>query len=305
MRLLSQLQPEINERIRERFPDVELLEVPREGDIDPTLTGDALVTSGDTANVVQVAARVDWVHVTGTGLDRLPDELFAVPMLTCGRGASAVPISEFVLASMLAFEKRLHEVWLRQAPEAWNRAEMGGLSGRSVGLIGLGGIGQAVAQRALAFDMRVLALRRRKLPPPRGIEVSRSLEDLLQESDHLVLAAPLTPATHHILDGEAFGLVRPGLHLVNIARGRLIDEDALLAALDDGRVAMASLDCVYPEPLPAGHWMYKHPRVRLTPHVSWSSPRGMEQVFEQAMDNIGRYLDGQPLEGVVDATERY
>jgi phosphoglycerate dehydrogenase-like enzyme len=305
MRLLSQLHAEVNERIRERFPDVELVEVPREGDVDPTLTADALVTSGDTPNVGKVAARVRWVHITGTGLDRLPDELFAVRVLTCGRGASAVPISEFVLASILAFEKRLHEVWIQEAPEAWNRAELGGLSGRTLGLIGLGGIGQAVARRALAFDMRVVALRRREAPPPPGIEIALSVDDVLRESDHLVLATPLTPATHHILDRRAFNHVRPGLHLVNIARGRLVDEDALRAALDDGRVAMASLDCVYPEPLPPGHWLYTHPRVRLTPHISWSSPRGMERVFDQTLDNIGRYLAGRPLEGIVDPAERY
>jgi len=92
---------------------------------------------------------------------------------------------------------------------------------------------------------------------------------------------------------------------VNIARGGLIDQDALRVALDDGRVAVASLDTVEPEPLPAGHWLYSHPRVRLTPHVSWSSPEGGRRIFELFLENLGRYLQGEPLEGVVDPVERY
>jgi phosphoglycerate dehydrogenase-like enzyme len=305
MRLLSQLHAGANELIRKRYPAVELIQVPLDGDVDVTVTGDGLVTTGDARNVVQVAARVPWVHILGTGLDRLPDEVFSVPILTCGRGAWGVPIAEFVLASMLVFEKQMPEIWLREPPEAWNSAQLGGLSGRTVGLIGFGGIGQAVARRALAFDMSVVALRRRNLPPLAGTQMVASLQDLLRVSDHLVLAAPLTPATFHLLDRPAFELVRPGLHIVNIARGRLIDEGALREALDDGRVARASLDAVYPEPLPPGHWMYTHPRVRLTAHISWSSHLGTEAAIGAMLANIGRQLAGRPLEGLVDPDERY
>src|SRR5207248_6778376 len=133
-----------------------------------------------------------------------------------------------------------------------------------------------------------------------GVTMVTSLEVLLEGAEHLVVAAPYTPRTHHMLDAAAFERVRPGVHLVNIARGGLIDQDALRAALDDGRVAMASLDTVDPEPLPAGHWMYTHPRVRLSPHVSWSSPEGYRRIFELFLENLGRYLRGEPPQGVVD-----
>jgi phosphoglycerate dehydrogenase-like enzyme len=99
--------------------------------------------------------------------------------------------------------------------------------------------------------------------------------------------------------------MKQGVHLVNIARGGLVDQDALKAALDDGRVAMATLDTVDPEPLPDGHWMYSHERVRLSPHVSWSSPEGYRRIFELFLENLGRYVRGEPLEGVVDPVERY
>ncbi|MCU1448213.1 MAG: D-2-hydroxyacid dehydrogenase, partial [Acidimicrobiales bacterium] len=154
--------------------------------------------------------------------------------------------------------------------------------------------------------MEVSAFRRRSLPSPvDGVRMTTSLEDLLAGADHVVVAAPYTPRTHHLLDAAAFEHMRPGVHLVNIARGGLVDQDALRAALDDDRVAMASLDTVDPEPLPAGHWMFTHPKVRLSPHVSWSSPEGGRRIFELFLENLGRFLAGQPLEGVVDKQERY
>jgi phosphoglycerate dehydrogenase-like enzyme len=217
-----------------------------------------------------------------------------------------VPISEFVLATMLAFEKQLPDVWLHEAPEQWSSAQLGGLKGRSVGIIGFGGIGEAVARLALAFGMDASAFRRRPIPSPvDGVRMAGSLEELLESADHLVVAAPYTPRTHHLLDASALARVRPGVHLVNIARGGLVDQDALRVALDDGRVAMASLDVVDPEPLPAGHWMYSHPRVRVSAHISWSSAEGYRRIFELFLENLERYLAGRPLEGVVDKEERY
>ncbi len=123
--------------------------------------------------------------------------------------------------------------------------------------------------------MRVLAVRRTDAASPvDGVELVPSLDALLEASDHLVLAVPLTARTEHLLDADAFAKVKPGVHLVNIARGRLVDQDALRVALDDGRVAMATLDTVDPEPLPAGHWLYEHPKVRLSAHISWASHLG-------------------------------
>lgn len=253
---------------------------------------------------------VSWVQLPGTGVDAYrPLDRFSGVTLTCARGTSATAISEFVLASMLVFEKRLHEVWLHEPPPRWNIPEssLGTLHGRTLGLIGLGGIGTAIAERALPFGMRVVAYRRhadRPSPVP-GVDVVGSLDELLAVADHLVVAAPATSATSHLLDARAFELVKPGVHLVNIARGTLIDQDALRAALDDGRVACASLDVADPEPVPAGHWLYSHPKVRLTAHISWSMPGGFDNIAGYFLDNLDRWLRGQPLEGVVDITEGY
>src|SRR5206468_3524002 len=171
--------------------------------------------------------------------------------------------------------------------ERWGRMTLGTLHGRTLGLVGLGGIGAAVAERALPFGMRVRACRRTAAPAPiPGVDVVGSLAELVASSDHVVLAAPSTPATRHLFDREVFAAMKPGAHLVNVARGALVEQDALRAALDDGRVAMASLDAVEPEPLPEGHWMYGHPRVRLSPHVSWSMPGAADLLVEIEGDRI-------------------
>ena len=221
-------------------------------------------------------------------------------------GASAVPISEWVLAAMLAFEQRLPDVWLSAPPKRWHFADLGGLHGRTLGLVGLGGIGTAIAERARPFGMRIVALRRTTAPSEiAGVEIVTALDDVLAVADHLVLAAPATPATRHLLDTAALERVKPGVHIVNIARGSLVDQDALRIAVDDGRVARASLDTVTPEPLPAGHWMYDHPRVRLSAHVSWCSPDMLSSLYDSFVTNLGHRLAGRPLEGTVDVAAGY
>ena len=138
-----------------------------------------------------------------------------------------------------------------------------------------------------------------------GVEVVKSLAELLPDAQHVVLAAPATARTRHLIDAAAFALMTPGVHLVNIARGSLIDQDALRVALDDGTVAMATLDTVDPEPLPEGHWLYAHPRVRVAAHVSWYSPELQRAAVDIFVDNLGRFLRDEPLRGVVDPAEGY
>jgi phosphoglycerate dehydrogenase-like enzyme len=308
VRVLAHLSSEILDRIVSAIPDVEMIEIPREGPIPEGVQGDVLLTfPWATPNAGEAVERgVRWIHTIGTGVDRFPMEIVGDRALSCARGASAVPIAEWVMAMLLAFEKQLPDAWIHEEPERWNFRELGGLDGRTLGLLGIGGIGTAVAQRALPFGMRVRALRRSQAPTGiAGIEAATDLADLLSSADHLVVAASATPETRHLIGRDSLAQVKPGIHLVNVSRGSLVDQEALREALDDGRVACASLDTVEPEPLPPGHWLYTHRRVRLSPHISWNMPDGLDRIFGTFGDNLRRFIAGEPLEGAVDAKRGY
>jgi phosphoglycerate dehydrogenase-like enzyme len=312
MRIVAQLgaTSEHAELIRDRYPDVELIEFSG-GDPPGGLQADAFFGGymgwDDIVRWLD-AGGIRWVQLSGTGVDNVPRAVFEGRTVTCARGASAVPISEWVLAAMLAWAKRFPETFLDSPPKYWNfpNPPLDRLEGSTVAIVGLGGIGEAVARRALAFGMHVRAMRRTAAPSPiAGVEVVQTLGDLLPRAHHVVLAAPSTTKTRHLIDADAFTLMSPGVHLVNIARGALVDQHALRAALDGGTVAMATLDTVDPEPLPAGHWMYEHPRVRLTAHVSWYTPDLQQAAVEILMDNLGRFQRGEPLLHEVDPAEGY
>ncbi|HEY7107149.1 MAG TPA: NAD(P)-dependent oxidoreductase [Acidimicrobiia bacterium] len=266
-----------------------------------------LMLSRDPASIEPAAVpNVRWLHAFATGVDSYPLDTIGDRIFTCSRGANAVPIAEFVLASMLAFVKRFPDTWLSEPPEHWGFTALDVLAGKTVGLVGVGAIGIEVARRALPFGMRVVAYRRRALPPDlEGIELCGSLPELLGQSDHVVIAAPATPATYHMIDADALASIKPGAHLVNIARGSLVDQDALIAALDDGRVARASLDTVDPEPLPEGHPLYSHPNVMVTAHISYAAPDSLGPTLELFAENVRRYRAGVPLHGVVDVEAGY
>jgi len=308
LRVLSHLPRAAVEAQTGPLADVEIVHVPMEGEPPPELRGEVLLTfAWGSPNLALLVERgVRWIHTIGTGVDRFPLGAVGDRILTCSRGASAIPIAEWTLAMLLAFEKRLPESWIASPPERWNQAELGGLHGRTLGLVGLGGIGAAVATRARAFGMRVVGLRRSPGPSPiAGVEIAPGLESLLAGSDHVVIAASATPETHHLIGREALARMKPGVHLVNVSRGSLVDQDALREALDGGQVARASLDVCDPEPLPEGHWLYSHPRVRLSPHISWSAPGALERLFATFAENLRRWRLGLPLEGRVDVERGY
>jgi phosphoglycerate dehydrogenase-like enzyme len=248
---------------------------------------------------------VQWVQLASVGIDYYPDWLFDGPVVTSARGTASIAIAEYVLAAIFTAAKRIPEIWLHQAGD-WRRLQLGLVQGSTLGLYGFGSIGQVLAQRALALGIKVLALRRSDAPfGLEGVERAESLEQLVARSDHLVLAAPSTPDTRHAINHAALAHARPGLHLINIARGNLVDHQALLEALDEGRVALATLDVTDPEPLPAGHAFYSHPRVRLSPHIAPSTDQIVPALINKFVLNLDRFRSGQPLADVVDTARGY
>ncbi len=308
LRIATHMPAQMLEPVKAAHPGVEVVAIAPDDDVPADLEAEILLTlPWGAPNLAEILVRgVRWVHAYGTGVNGFPFEVLNGVPMSCSRGASAGPISEWVMAVLLAAAKQLPQTWLSEPPERWNVADLGTLRDARLALIGFGGIGQAIARRALPFDMRIRALRRTDAPSPvPEVELVTSIEELLRDADHVVIAAPETPATRHLLRDETFAMLKPGAHLVNIARGGLVDQDALARALDSGRVGLATLDCVEPEPLPEGHWLYSHPRVRLSAHISWSTPTSHSGLMDRFIENLGRYRAGEPLEYLVDPVEQY
>ncbi|PWR18270.1 NAD(P)-dependent oxidoreductase [Zavarzinia compransoris] len=248
---------------------------------------------------------IRWVQAIGTGIDDYPRWLFDVPQATSARGATSVQIAEFVIASLLAVEKALPGLWIDKAAD-WRYRPLGTLDGKTLGLIGFGSIGRAVAVRALPFGLRVLASRRGPQGPDLDGVIAADLDTVLAEADHLVIAAPLTAETRGLLDAGRLARTRPGVHIVNVARGAIIDQEALVAALDSGQVGFASLDVTEPEPLPAGHPLYAHPKVHLSPHLSWAGTAvPLSGVRDILAENLRRFRAGRPLINPIDRAAGY
>ncbi|HMO56772.1 MAG TPA: D-2-hydroxyacid dehydrogenase [Roseiflexaceae bacterium] len=257
------------------------------------------------------APQLRWVHTPSAGVDHLfvPELIERRIMLTNSAGATAIPIAEFVLLFMLNHAKR--GVLLNKPTDAdWYRADdasLGELFEKTLLIIGFGHIGAAIARRAAGFGMRVLAARRRPLPVD-WVDVvvgEHGWRDLLPEADYVVIAAPLTPATRGMFDAAAFAQMRPNAYLINIARGQIVDTDALLAALGERRIAGAGLDALPEEPLPADHPLWRMPNVTITPHIAYSSPRTRERILGIFGENLRRFVAGEELCNLVDPVAGY
>ena len=132
-----------------------------------------------------------------------------------------------------------------------------------------------------------------------------TFEEAFSYADHVVIGLPLTEETHHIVNDELMKIMKPGTHLVNIARGDILDQEALFENLESGQISRASLDVVTPEPLPEGHWLYTDPRVKLSAHISWASPDFLNQLHDLFSSNLKKWLSGLPLDGLVDIKKGY
>ncbi|QDU65460.1 D-2-hydroxyacid dehydrogenase [Engelhardtia mirabilis] len=256
------------------------------------------------------APNLAWVQSYSAGVERYIelDGLTSRPevVLTNAKGVHGPVIAEHVFAMLLAQLRGLYAYAEAQVRENWDRdaaPETASLAGRTMLVAGMGGIGSQVAQRAHAFDMRVLATVRTERPAPDYVDVLATgdrLDELLAQTDVLVICLPLTDETRGMFDARRLNLLRPGAFVVNIARGPILDTDALLAALDSGHLAGACLDVTDPEPLPPGHELWWHEGVTITPHVAGRAELTVERRDVLVRENMERFIAGEPLLNVVD-----
>jgi phosphoglycerate dehydrogenase-like enzyme len=263
-------------------------------------------------DILALSPRVRWIATPATGIDHLRGTGVlegTVPVTTVG-GLFGSLIAEHVFAVMLAFAKRLPHFATQQRTRTWQMSRVAALEGRTVGLVGVGAIGSAVAVRARAFGMRTLGLGR---SDPRGRRVTGvdrllardELAALLSESDWVVVAAADTPETRGMIGAAELAAMKPGAVLVNVARGSLIDEAALVAALRAGRIGGAALDVFASEPLPPESPLWELPNLLVTPHIATNVPEYLARAIEQFATNVRRFLAGEPLLNQVDRRRGY
>jgi phosphoglycerate dehydrogenase-like enzyme len=263
-------------------------------------------------DLLKRAPRLKWVQMMSAGVDRLRDtEIWRSGIIITGvSGIHATPIGEFVLELMLMFAKGAPLCSLQKQQREWRRFLPTVLRGKTVGIVGLGHIGREVARLSKAFGMKVIATRRsvKKEGRARYVDLllpARELPSLLKDSDFVVICTPHTPETHHLISEREFSLMKPTAYIINIARGGIIDEAALIKALDEKRIAGAGLDVVEKEPLPPASRLWDFPNVILSPHVAGGHEDYMVRATALFCENLKRYLAGKRLLNVINREKGY
>jgi glyoxylate/hydroxypyruvate reductase A len=248
------------------------------------------------------APKLRWVQATSAGIGGFvkrhgldgSDLVF-----TTAAGVHAAPLTEFALAGALHFVKDLSGLQQRQAAHHWEKSVCGQLAGRRATVVGLGSIGRQIATVFDALGVRVTGVGRRgkNYPLPEGItqRATDELNAILPETDLLVLATPLTPETENLIDAVRIGLLPPGAIVVNIARGPVLDEDALITALTSGALGGAALDVFAVEPLPAESPLWDLPNVIVSPHTASIAATENDLLTDLFLDNLNRYRAGRPM----------
>jgi phosphoglycerate dehydrogenase-like enzyme len=262
--------------------------------------------------VLALAPAVRWIHSRSAGVEPLmfPAVTESGVPLTNARGVFSASLGEFVMAAVLFFAKDFPRMRKSQAAGRWDPFDVDWVEGRTMGIVGYGDIGRATAQRARAFGMKILALRR-NLDAARQdplVDEAISMErkaDLMARSDYVVVAAPLTRETRGLVGAPEITAMKRTAVLINVGRGPVVDEGALVAALEHGRIRGAALDVFATEPLPAEHPFYRLDNVLLSPHCADNTPGWLEGAMRFFLVNLERFRRGEPLLNAVDKTRGY
>lgn len=301
--ILLTLPPDVtadyHQRLRRLFPEltIDLVDhhtkaVPLAGEADVLLTFGPMLSDA----VLAQARRLRWIQALGTGVDNLVDlpSLRPEVIVTNLHGIHGPPVSEAALGAMLALSRNLPSVLANQQQQRWAKLPNRLLHGKTVGILGVGVIAEALAPKCKAFGMQVIGISSAQRPVP-GFDRMHPRDDLpgiAGALDYLVLLTPFTAATRGIVNAAVFAAMKPTSYLINLARGGVVDEDALLAALTGKRIAGAALDVFQQEPLPAGHPLWSAPNVIITPHVGGFCDVYIDYAMPTVEHNMRAFLAG-------------
>jgi phosphoglycerate dehydrogenase-like enzyme len=306
-------------RLRQEFPQIDVLN-PLFADGVSVHIRDAEIVVGWSLQQKQLASarNLRWIHSPSAAVDQLlfPELIDSEIVLTNGSSVNGPVVAEHVMAMILALAKNLPQALKLQARHVWGQQEMWQsfprpreIAGATLGLVGLGSIGCRVAGHASGMGMRVIAVRENlEKPKPDGVELVQSpadLDVLLQQSDYVALTVPVTASTTGMMNAARFARMKPGACLINVGRGPLIEEDALLAALQQKQIAAAALDVFAEEPLPADSPLWDLENLMITPHIGGLTEKLWERQYQLISENLRRYINHEPLLAVVDKHKGY
>jgi phosphoglycerate dehydrogenase-like enzyme len=252
-------------------------------------------------DVVRAAPQLQWLHSRSVGLERtlFPELIEHSVILTNGRGVYSAALGEFALAAILYFAKDFRRMIRNQMAGKWEQFDVETIAGQTVGIVGYGDIGRAVATRVRPLGMKVLALKRHKSSNPDPLIEQAygpdGLIEMLSRCDHVVVAAPLTAETRGMIAEAEFAAMKSTAIVINVGRGPIIKEEAILHALSSGRIKGAALDVFDEEPLPRNHPFYRMENVLLSPHCADHTSDWLEQAMRLFIEQYERFRAGQPL----------
>lgn len=300
------------EHFRARLPGFEVVGATAASLAQDLRAADVIVPGGMAVgrDVLEASPTLGLVQTFGVGADKV--DLAAATELgvwvanaPSGPTSNADSVAEHAVMLLLAASRQLGEAMGRVRSGDWGRVGGRLLRGKTVCVVGLGGIGAGVARRLAAFDCVVVGVRRESAsPPPEGVAAVYGpdrLHEALSRSDAVVLAAPATPETHHMIDAAALAAMRSESYVVNVARGSLIDQRALLESLESGHTAAAGLDVFEPEPIDPDHPLVRHPHVVATPHIAGAARESLEGIAAYAAENVRRFAEGEALPSALNA----
>ena len=300
------------QQIRAVSRDFELIHLQSQGEILEAMPDVQVVFGEMSKDMFFRGDQLRWVQVVGAGVDArlFPEFVESEVILTSAKGNVGVHLAEHAMALLLGLTRGIATAarkpgWDQQKSirnAAWE------LVGLTMGIVGLGGTGRDLADRAKGFGMRIIAVDPEEVDVPDNVEVCRRMDrfyDLLQQSDVVAICAPLTAETVGMFDEQAFARMRDHALLINVTRGNIVNEQALVEALRKGAIGGAGLDVTPQEPLPEGHPLWEMDNVIITPHAAGGSPNRVDRTVELFCDNLRRFLAGQPLLSVIDKKKGY
>lgn len=311
-------KPVMAERVRKRWPAMDVLHLPDYENLPRELPDtDIFVGYSIRAEQLKLATKLKWVHSTAAGVAQLmyPELRNSGIVVTNPSGIFSVPMAEHTIGLILALARNFPDALRFQDQSMWGQQQLWDkpqhlteINGRVLLIVGFGSIGREVARRARAFEMRVwgvtLSGRGDTTLAERIVPAAR-LHEVLPDADYVLIAAPETPETKHLMGTTQFGRMKKGARFLNVGRGSLVDETALVEALRAGKLAGAALDVTSWEPLPSESPLWKAPNLFLTPHTSAISERLWERETALLMDLLERWFDGREMKNVVDFARGY